>query len=681
MAKARQDLVSLIPGEVDTSVKPTVPDEPYSLKDLIYFFPDLLIGGGQDFAASVLGTGKGIAEGIASENYGTQEGVREAEKSALDFMQKYGAKPKSRAASDFKRSIAELLTDTGLDKAAIMDPRLFTSPLPGPASTRFATVKSAKAVDDVLEDQYRKQAEGEGGQAAQMLRSVLPPRLDIFQGAKSQTFDKKSAEIFEKAEKEIFKKSIMDAEELTRQELNKRAWQKTVDAVKKGEVKYPTFRGVDNEIRQEVPDTGFSFKLPLSMVGVTGPMTYPKNFEKVKKGELSEISYLTDVQLGFNPQKMILKEVDKGRNFYVLDAGEYFNYKDIDFDKPISNKDMVYLLKNRPDVFKKINLDKLIDFPDLFEAYKKITKHDNKTATPPINIQFVDDVDVDVTGSYNPGLQALEVTPKRMLTGLVGGEKYTTPEDIRQATLDYSKEIEARGKPPTAEQQKKFKQKIKTLEKRGAGLQKKFFRQQEQAKNRALKDYKNTILHEVQHAIQEIEGFGRGTNTKTSTYNLRQLLVALDEKRKQIPQKIKSTKQNIRSFRSEEKKQKYTNELRKLEEQKKVLDDLYANFQSYLRTKTNEEVYKLSSGEAEARLVEKRKNLSMEERLNKFPLDDLDRPYQELFPSTTIPDKDLLDDFPELFESYKKNFQKQVDNFIIQQLSPRQARDLGFDKD
>ena len=671
MAKAREDLVSLIPGEVDTSEQLTTSNEPYSLKDYLLFFPDLLIGGGQDLAASVLGNVKGIAEGVTSENYGTQEGVREAEKSAADFVQKYGAKPKSRAASDFKRSIAELLTDTGLDKAAIMDPRFFTSPLPGPSSTRFATVKSAEAVDDVLEDQYRKKSEGEGGQAAQMLRSVLPPRPEIFQGAKSQTFDKKSAEVFEKAEKDILHKSIMDAEQLTRKELNKRAWQKTVDAVKKGEAKYPTFRGVDNQIRQEVPDTGFSFKLPLSMVGVTGPMTYPKNFEKVKKGELSEFSYLTDVQLGFKPQKMILKEVDKGRDFYVLDAGEYVNYKDIDFDKPMSMKDMKYLLTYRPDVFKKINLDKLIDFPELFEAYNKITKHDNKTATPPMNIQFVDNVDSpDVKGSYNPGLQAIEVSPQRMLTEDVGGEKYTMPEDIRQATLDYSKQIEARGKPPTAEQQKKFKQKIKTLEKQGVESKKRAIRRQEETKKLALKDYKNTIVHEVQHAIQEIEGFARGTNPETSKYNLRQLLISLDEKRKKLPQQIKFTKQNIRRFRSEKNKQEYTNKLQKLKEQKKVLDDLYVRFQRYLRTETDYDLYKRSSGEAESRLVEKRKNLSMEERLNKFPLDDgdygLDLSPKKLFPSTTVGNKD---------------FQKQVDNFIIQQLSPRQAKDLGFDKD
>jgi len=664
MAKARQDLVSLIPGEVDTSVKPTVPDEPYSLKDLLYFFPDLLIGGGQDFAASVLGGVKGIAEGIASENYGTQEGVREAEKSATDFMQKYGAKPKSRAASDFKRSIAELLTDTGLDKAAIMDPRLFTTPLPGPASTRFATVKSAKAIDDVVEDQYAKQLQGEGGlTSAQMLRNIfLPPRLEIFQGAKSQTFDKKSAEIFKKAEKEIFQKSIMDAEELTRQELNKRAWQKTVDAVKKGEVKYPTFRGVDNEIRQEVPDTGFSFKLPLSMVGVTGPMTFSKNFEKVKKGELSEQGVLTelnDVRLGFDPQKIVLKEVDKGRNFYVVDADNYPAYKNIDFDnyEKLSRKDVISVLKNQPDVFKKISLDKLIDFPDLFKAYKDLKKN---------TFQTVRDEDPDVAGSFDPKSKDIQVSPKRIYTGLVGGEKYTTPEDIRQATLAYSKQIEAGGKPPTTEQQKKFKQKIKTLEKRGAGLQKKFISQQEQTKQRVLKEYEKTLLHEVQHAIQEMEGFGRGTNSKTSNYNLRQLLRSLDEKRKQIPQKIKSTKQNIRSFRSEEKKQKYTNELQKLEGQKKVLDDLYASFQRYLRTKTDDEIYRRSSGEAEARLVEKRKNLSMTQRLNKFPLDDLDLATKKLFPSTRVADED---------------FQKQVDNFIIQQLSPRQVRDLGFDKD
>ena len=97
-----------------------------------------------------------------------------------------------------------------------MDPRFSTTPLPGPASTKFATVKSAEAADDFLEDQYRKKSEGEGGQAAQMLRSVLPPRLDIFQGAKSQTFDKKSAEVFEKAEQKI----LTENPDISRYDLN-----------------------------------------------------------------------------------------------------------------------------------------------------------------------------------------------------------------------------------------------------------------------------------------------------------------------------------------------------------------------------------------------------------------------------------------------------------------------------
>lgn len=659
MAKARQDLVSLIPGEVDTSIKPTVPDESYSIKDLIYFFPDLLIGGGQDFVASVLGTGKGVAEGIASENYGTQEGVREAEKSATDFMQKYGAKPKSRAASDFKQSIANYLADTGYDKFAVMDPRFFTSPLPGPASTRFATVKSAEAIDDVVEDQYAKQLQGEGGlTSAQMLRNVfLPPRSYIFQGGKSQTFDKKSAEIFEKAEKEIFQKSIMDAEELTREELNRRAWQKTADAVKKGEVKYPTFRGVDNEIRQEIPDTGFSFKLPLAMVGVAGPITLSRHFENIKKG-FSKRSDYDDVRLGFDPQKIILKEVDKGRNFYVLDAENYPAYKNINFDsyKKLSLKDKNYLSKNQPDVFKKVSLDKLIDFPDLFKAYEELDK---------ITVQNVKGTSPSHEGSFNPNTNELKITPFRMSELYPGAEKLDTPDKIENATLRHIKKIEADGK-LTTEQKKKFKKEIKEIEKQGKKYQKDYFAKQKEEKNKVLKEYKKTLLHEVQHAIQEMEGFGRGTNSKSSNYNLRQLLGALDEKRKQIPQKIKFTKHNIRSFRSEEKKQKYTNELRKLEGQKKVLDNLYASFQRYLRTKTDDEIYMRSSGEAEARLVEKRKNLSMEQRLNKFPLDDLDLATKKLFPSTRVSDED---------------FQKQVDNFIIQQLSPRQVRDLGFDKD
>ena len=52
-----------------------------------------------------------------------------------------------------------------------------------------------------------------------------------------------------------------------------------------------------------------------------------------------------------------------------------------------------------------------------------------------------------------------------------------------------------------------FKETIKRLEKQGKRQQKQNFALQEKEKKEASKEYQDTILHEVQHAIQEMEGF------------------------------------------------------------------------------------------------------------------------------------------------------------------------------
>ena len=75
-------------------------------------------------------------------------------------------------------------------------------------------------------------------------------KKDIFIGETAKTWDNKSVEVFEQAEKEILQQNP----NISAYELNKRSWQRTAEKVKKGDLKYPTFRGFDGKLRQEIGD-------------------------------------------------------------------------------------------------------------------------------------------------------------------------------------------------------------------------------------------------------------------------------------------------------------------------------------------------------------------------------------------------------------------------------------------
>jgi len=308
----------------------------------------------------------GIFKNIASGKFGTQEGIRIADQAASEMMQKLTYEPESKSLTNFMSAVGDIATKYKLDAAI---PQLLTVPIPGPASGRYAGVKTGEEIVDLMERQYAKQRDaGEFGERNPLRDFLLPTRKDIFQGAKSKNFDLTSASLFDKAEKEI----LTENPDISRYDLNIKSWQKTVDAVKRGEARFPTFRGLDNELRQEVPDTGFNFKLPMAMVGTTGSLVYPKNFESIKKGEKERGD--GNVQMGFAPQKMILKEVDKGRNFFVVDAKNFSNYKDIDFDN-LPVKDLLKIEAQEANPFKKVKLEEVIDFPDLFKAYENLKKN------------------------------------------------------------------------------------------------------------------------------------------------------------------------------------------------------------------------------------------------------------------------------------------------------------------
>tara|TARA_R100000544_G_scaffold36453_1_gene24801 strand:- start:48 stop:1895 length:1848 start_codon:yes stop_codon:yes gene_type:complete len=613
--------------------------------------------------AMVAGPIYGILKNFASGKFGTREGTRIADQAAFDMMQKLTYEPESKSLTDLMSTIEDIAVEYKLDAAI---PQLLTVPVPGPASGRYAGVKTGEEIVDLMERQYAKQGEAPNEFGARnLLRDfLLPTRLEIFQGAKSKNYDLTSAYLFDKAEKE----TLTENPDISRYDLNVKSWQKTVDAVKRGEARFPTFRGKDNELRQEAPDTGFNFKLPMTMVGTTGSLVLPENFESIKKGEKERGG--GNVPIGFAPQKMILKEVDKGRNFFVVDAKNFSNYKDIDFDN-LPVKDLLTIEAQEANPFKKVKLEEVIDFPDLFKAYGNLKKN---------TIQIIKDSRSDVGGSFDASTGEIKITPEKMSLGEVGSEKgYST--EVLKNTIQFF-----RGKTfRTEEEKKSFEETIKRLEDQGKRQQKENFALQEEEKEKASKEYRNNILHEVQHAIQEMEGFAKGTNTSASRYNVTSLVESLRQRKKKLLEEENKIQDELNILKFEQpvsiplnlelykkQKQEKTNNLlekkRKLSEQKQVLEDLDIKFTRYARA-TDYDTYKRSTGEAEARIVEKRKDLSMEERLKKFPLSDLDVEEGSTFPSKEFGSK------------ADEDYQKQVNNFIIQQLGPKQAKDLGFDKE
>jgi hypothetical protein len=95
----------------------------------------------------------------------------------------------------------------------------------------------------------------------------------------------------------------------------------------------------------------------------------------------------------------------------------------------------------------------------------------------------------------------------------------------------------------------------------------------------------SAALHELQHGVQEIEGFAKGGNPST-------VMTKLQKSNPDEYQRLLSSSQN--------------------------LNDIYDN------------AYRRIAGEVEARAVQKRRYMNPEERLQKFPLESYDRPVESL---------------------------------------------------
>ena len=123
----------------------------------------------------------GIFKNIASGKFGTQEGIRIADQAASEMMQKLTYEPESKSLTNFMSAVGDIATKYKLDAAI---PQLLTVPIPGPASSRYAGVKTGEEIVDLMERQYAKQREaGEFGERNPLRDILLPTRKEITQSA------------------------------------------------------------------------------------------------------------------------------------------------------------------------------------------------------------------------------------------------------------------------------------------------------------------------------------------------------------------------------------------------------------------------------------------------------------------------------------------------------------------
>ena len=169
---------------------------------------------------------------------------------------------------------------------------------------------------------------------------------------------------------------------------------------------------------------------------------------------------------------------------------------------------------------------------------------------------------------------------------------------------------------------------------------------------------KTTLIHEIQHAIQDIEGFSRGSNPREWQIRKVDVLKALDD-RYQYTTKIKDTLYEKYNKRHQELQNKYENKEITLDEyiedsrkiEKELKED--TDYQGW-RTKVNEQLtvlrriddaweydlYTHTKGEQDARKSADRTNMTLEERRKNLPTKNKDyfKDYDYSVPSP----KDIL---------------------------------------
>lgn len=140
---------------------------------------------------------------------------------------------------------------------------------------------------------------------------------------------------------------------------------------------------------------------------------------------------------------------------------------------------------------------------------------------------------------------------------------------------------------------------------------------------------RSTMLHELQHAIQEKEGFGVGGNTDTMDRMIgkvkdRAFLIKQTDEYKNAEQELNKLADNF--FTNKINKADYDAAEQALLQKYPVINE-YRNAYDVVQNFGNDpsDAYRRLMGEAEARLTQTRRNLSPEERKQYFPFEFQDK--------------------------------------------------------
>lgn len=148
-------------------------------------------------------------------------------------------------------------------------------------------------------------------------------------------------------------------------------------------------------------------------------------------------------------------------------------------------------------------------------------------------------------------------------------------------------------------------------------------------------ELKKTLLHEIQHNIQAIEDFSRGNsdNWQKTKIKLENKLIDIDKQIDNINNKIgfEDYKNNLlneyfsnNNFNPDEyfskldefqNNSKYAEQIQRLKAQKKSLEEIYSN----IKNRNSDDLYQNTAGEQESFDVEKRLDMSLEERKAQLP--------------------------------------------------------------
>lgn len=185
-----------------------------------------------------------------------------------------------------------------------------------------------------------------------------------------------------------------------------------------------------------------------------------------------------------------------------------------------------------------------------------------------------------------------------------------------------------------------------------------------------------TLVHELQHLIQNIEGFARGSNLQEAEDIARKNIIELQKRQRELESYIEDiTNQDLELFAkfNYEETEEYLKESKKLYEknenilkEKRDIDSLINQYEEFgIHTGQLYNIYKNVAGEVEARTVSKRSGLSYFSMVNSLFTDTM---FEDVVPESMIV---LTEELKETAYSiddnvFKKDYHQEIQDYYEQ---------------